>query len=219
MSSKIRAVEASGTVRAFAWRKPRDGSLARGGAAASMDETDALRERITQLEGELAVRSMHVRQEGVREGEAAFAQKVSLQLDQAMIRCADAVKTILEARHKMRKQMEQDLVHLAIVVAKRILHRELNTDQDALLGLVRVALDKIDMRELHRLRVSPSGARVLEAEMATLHLPSRVEIAADASLEPGAVLLETSRGVLDASIDTQLLEIERGFTDLVRRAP
>jgi flagellar assembly protein FliH len=184
-----------------------------------MDETDALRERITQLEGELAVRSMHVRQEGVREGEAAFAQKVSLQLDQAMIRCADAVKTILEARHKMRKQMEQDLVHLAIVVAKRILHRELNTDQDALLGLVRVALDKIDMRELHRLRVSPSGARVLEAEMATLHLPSRVEIAADASLEPGAVLLETSRGVLDASIDTQLLEIERGFTDLVRRAP
>jgi hypothetical protein len=31
------------------------------------------------------------------------------------------------------------------------------------------------------------------------------------------VLFATSRGELDASIETQLLEIERGFTDIIRR--
>ena len=31
----------------------------------------------------------------------------------------------------------------------------------------------------------------------------------------GGVILESSRGLLDASVDTQLAEIERGFADLV----
>jgi flagellar biosynthesis/type III secretory pathway protein FliH len=38
----------------------------------------------------------------------------------------------------------------------------------------------------------------------------------DATLAPGSVLIDSSRGVLDASVDTQLAEIERGFADVVR---
>ncbi len=49
-------------------------------------------------------------------------------------------------------------------------------------------------------------------------LPQRIEVIADASLAPGGVMLESSRGLLDASVDTQLSEIERGFADLVCRA-
>jgi flagellar assembly protein FliH len=45
-------------------------------------------------------------------------------------------------------------------------------------------------------------------------LPHRVEVLADANLAPGGVILESSRGLLDASVDTQLAEIERGFADL-----
>jgi len=43
-----------------------------------------------------------------------------------------------------------------------------------------------------------------------------VEIMPDPSLERGAAILETARGNLDASVDTQLREIERGFLELVR---
>jgi flagellar assembly protein FliH len=40
---------------------------------------------------------------------------------------------------------------------------------------------------------------------------------ADASREPGAVIFETQRGNLDASIESQLQEIERGLTDRLGR--
>jgi flagellar biosynthesis/type III secretory pathway protein FliH len=43
-----------------------------------------------------------------------------------------------------------------------------------------------------------------------------VEVLADPALEPGSVRLESAAGTLDASVDTQLEEIERGFADLVR---
>jgi len=40
---------------------------------------------------------------------------------------------------------------------------------------------------------------------------------ADAALERGAAHFETEHGLFDASIETQLKEIERGFTDVVKR--
>jgi flagellar biosynthesis/type III secretory pathway protein FliH len=39
----------------------------------------------------------------------------------------------------------------------------------------------------------------------------------DAARELGSVVFETERGSLDASVDTQLEEIERGLTDRLRR--
>jgi flagellar assembly protein FliH len=59
----------------------------------------------------------------------------------------------------------------------------------------------------------------LEASFADLGLPERIEVIADKKLERGALLIETERGELDASVETQLEEIERGFADLIRRQP
>ena len=52
--------------------------------------------------------------------------------------------------------------------------------------------------------------------LAARGLPAGVEVAADPGLERGGFLIDTSRGALDASIATQLQEIEHGLTDLVR---
>ena len=51
----------------------------------------------------------------------------------------------------------------------------------------------------------------------SMGLPRRVEVIGDPGLERGAAILDSSRGALDASVETQLAEIERGFADLVRR--
>jgi flagellar biosynthesis/type III secretory pathway protein FliH len=45
----------------------------------------------------------------------------------------------------------------------------------------------------------------------------QVEVLPDAAREPGSVIFETSRGNLDASVDTQLQEIERGLADRLRK--
>jgi flagellar assembly protein FliH len=75
----------------------------------------------------------------------------------------------------------------------------------------------METRELHRIRVMPADAKLLEGCLASLNLPARVVLTADPSLERGSVILETARGTLDSSVETQLQEIDRGFADLVRR--
>ena len=41
----------------------------------------------------------------------------------------------------------------------------------------------------------------------------------DGSRDPGVVVFETDRGNLDASVESQLGEIERGLADSLRRRP
>ena len=72
--------------------------------------------------------------------------------------------------------------------------------------------------EILRLRVHPQDLALIQQALEARETPEKVEVVADPSFERGGLVIETARGNLDASIDSQLLEIERGFTDLVRRS-
>ncbi|HUA21411.1 MAG TPA: FliH/SctL family protein [Bryobacteraceae bacterium] len=156
-------------------------------------------------------------QEGFRQGQAAGRQQISAQLEAMQSRLARSIEELTGLRARFRHEAEEDVVALALAVARRILHRELTVAPDALLGLVKAALEKIETREVHRVRVSRDDAPQVQRFFEEMGLPRRVEVIADPGLARGAVILDSTRGLLDASVETQLSEIERGFADLVRR--
>ena len=178
----------------------------------------ALESRLAQLQSELPAREAQARAAGLQEGEAAARQKLEAPLKDAIARLAHQLGDLAGFRARLRQDAEQDLVKLAIATAQRVLHREITTDPEAILGLVKAALQRVEAREVLRIRVHPEDARILETCLADLGLPEKIEVMADQGLERGGMILETARGYLDASVNTQLQEIERGFTDLIRRA-
>ncbi len=155
--------------------------------------------------------------QGFAAAEAAAAKNANQRLEPALAAFHAVLEEFAGARRKFRAEAEQDTVKLAIAIARRVLYRELSTDEEAILGLVIAAFQKLNARETHRLRLSPQGAAMIEQNRARLQMPARVEIVADASLGAGSAVFETSRGELDASVDTQLAEIDRGFADIMRR--
>jgi flagellar biosynthesis/type III secretory pathway protein FliH len=46
-------------------------------------------------------------------------------------------------------------------------------------------------------------------------LPDHVEVIPDRTLERGSIIIDTKRGHIDASVQTQLAEIETGFADRI----
>jgi flagellar assembly protein FliH len=156
-------------------------------------------------------------QQAYAAGEAAGIQRASERIEPAAAALNRMTQELTSLRPRFRADVEQDTVKLAIAIARRVLHRELATDPEAILGLVIAAFQKLDARETRRLRMCPADAAILHEYRARLDFPSGLEIVADASLQPGGVVFETSRGELDASVATQLAEIDRGFTDLLRR--
>src|SRR5262249_50250608 len=124
---------------------------------------------------------------------------------------------LAELRPRLRRQAEADLLKLAFAIARRILHRELNVDPEALRGLIQAALEKLQAQEICRGRVHPSQEQLVRSLLAQSTQTSQVELPADPALDRGAAVFETARGNLDASVETQLREIEQGLSDRLRR--
>jgi flagellar assembly protein FliH len=172
---------------------------------------------MSELVAELEARVREARQAGIREGQAAAEQRLAGEVRQAVTNLARGVAELAGIKDRLRREAEHDVVQLAIEIARRVLQRELAADQEALLGLARAALQRIDAREIHRVRIHPAHATAIEGALREIGTPQRVEVQADAMLEPGGLVFETSRGNYDVSIATQLREIERGFVELVQR--
>ncbi len=75
------------------------------------------------------------------------------------MKLARSIEELTGLVSRYRREAEQDVVALALAVARRILHRELTVAPEALLGLVKAALDKMEAREVHQVRVSRLGRR------------------------------------------------------------
>jgi flagellar assembly protein FliH len=151
---------------------------------------------------------------GWREGEAAARRR----LDAVIAQLARSVEELSSLRARLRRQAEADLVHLAVAIARRILRRELSLDPEAIAGLVHAALQRLAGQEIARVRVHPELAVAVRTALAEGQGAQAAEVVADARLEVGAVIFETERGNLDASVETQLAEIERGLADRLRKS-
>ena len=134
-----------------------------------------------------------------------------------MARLLRTIEDLSTTRDAFRREAEEDIVRLALGIARRVVHREVAIDGTVLVGVIRAALDKIGARELHRVLVSPADQAPIAGGLESLRLNRRLEVVADANLERGAVLFETVKGSLDASLETQLDEIERGLVDALDR--
>ena len=205
----------------------RDGEAAPSQVAAWLPKGAAAPERVVTSRGieppasngpgETDARIKAAFEQGRQEAEAGANQRAAQKIEPIAASLNRLLQDLAGARKQFRTEAEQDTVKLAIAIAKRVLHRELSTDPQAILGLVMAAFQKLNAAETHRLRVSPGDAAAIQAVRSRLDLPATLEVTADASLLQGSAIFETSRGEMDASIGTQLAEIDRGFADIMRR--
>lgn len=171
----------------------------------------------TGLGKQLEERIAAAYQQGRAAGEAESAQRANSRLDPVLAGLSGVIGELAGLRKRFRADAEEATVALAIAIARRVLNREISSDPDAILGLVKAAFQKCDARETHILRLSPADAQTVHEHREQLDLPPALEVVADGRLTRGSAIFETSRGDLDASADTQLAEIERGFADVLRR--
>jgi flagellar assembly protein FliH len=216
MSSRVRRGIAA-TAQPVVWRKAEKGRADSLATARPADGTDTQEAQRRQSEVELEQRCQLAQAHGRKEGEAAAHARAEAKIEELASRLARSIEEITGVRQRLRHEAEQQIVALSLAVARRILHRELTVEPEAVTGLLKAALERLDVRELHRIRVHPDTAPLLERHLEKIGLPRKVELIADPALERGALILESDSGSLDASVETQLAEIERGFADLVRR--
>jgi len=170
-----------------------------------------------QIEREWRERAAAARAAGLREGEAAGRSRAAAELQPLLERLARTIDELAGLRHRLRREAEADTVKLALAIARRVIRRELAVDPSVLHGLVLSALEKLQAQEISRVRVHASQAPAIASLLRERSSGTPIEVISDPSGDPGAAVFETARGNLDASVESQLGEIERGLADALRR--
>jgi flagellar assembly protein FliH len=160
------------------------------------------------------------RQEAQAETEQRMHTEVQLELERVRGEIDVALAEFVQQRQRYFENVEEEIVSLALSIARKILHREAQIDPLLLVGLVHVALEKLDSSTRVRLRVNPARMPSWERHFREGAKGNPVpELVADPAVEPGGCLLETNVGTTTIGLETHLKEIEQGFFDLLAQRP
>jgi len=206
------AVEA----KPVAWRRgmgmPKSGPL-RKGQTGPLSETAQLRLQIAELQQAADLQAREAYESGVRAGDAAARQELQTNVQATLERLAGAVAEIAGTRSDTIHRAEADAVRLTLAIARRILHRETSLNPKVLEDLIKAALDKLQGQEVYRVRVHPDQVEIMKSCLEESGRSQTVTVVPDPTQSEGGAVFETGRGLLDASLDTQLDEIDRILSD------
>lgn len=144
---------------------------------------------------------------GYEQGERAGAEAAAQRGEAILRRLTQTVEELTTLRAKMIHQTERQMVQLALAVARRVVHREVSLDQDLLIAMARVALDRLGDSAQVTIRLHPEEYEATGAARVAHLTSAHVTVVPDARVPRGGCRLESNVGALDAGVDAQLQEI------------
>jgi flagellar biosynthesis/type III secretory pathway protein FliH len=157
-------------------------------------------------------------QHGYEEGKRLAAEE---QRD-ATIRLGALLHDIVADNEGFVRGMESDIVELVLGIAEKIVGREVRTDPQIVVNVVRSALNEIHDATEVRIRAHPDDVTILEPrwqEMLPRRVAERSELIADELVERGGVVIETQIGYVDSQIKTRLQQVINTFQAVLDGEP
>jgi flagellar assembly protein FliH len=160
------------------------------------------------------------RKEGLREGELRARREYEQSLRREREAMQQAIRNFGQECDRYYQRVEQEVVQLALSIARKVLHRESQVDPLLLAGIVRVALRKLEAGTQVKIRVHPAEAALWRKSLAEESESGRSPcVEEDESVSPHQCVVQTELGVTELGIEPQLKEIENGLLDLLAQRP
>jgi flagellar assembly protein FliH len=165
-------------------------------------------------------RDAEMREMGRQKGLAEASAQFESQLAEVRAAVAKALAEFTRERSQYYRKIEEEVVKLAMAIARKVIHRETQVDPFLLMGMVRVALERMEAATSVVLKVHPGTLPDWSQYLAShLVAENRPEIVEDESLPRHGCILKTAMGTTELGLEMQLQEIEKGLTDLLSARP
>lgn len=162
-------------------------------------------------------------EEAARKVQAAFHEGVregSRQAEESLSKVSEALaKALLSTgglRQKVMQESEEDLLSLAVMIARKIILQEISIDRRILVNIVREAVSNVSDGDEIVVRLNPADYEIVADNKhfsPGANEKRRMTLKADENISSGGCLVDTSMGAIDARIDAQIDEIFRRFTE------
>jgi flagellar assembly protein FliH len=141
--------------------------------------------------------------------ESAPAVDVEKLRDEALEQVRGAVEALKAQGERLAEQARSDALELGILIAKRILEREISGSLDGLFSLIKSAIRRAGEDHITRIRLHPQDVERLQQAAQSEFSLGPMEVVSDASLAPGDVVVETEHHSIDGRLATRFEELVR----------
>ncbi len=209
MSSRARRFPSTVETAPFPWAglaQPGDAtSPANPVAAASAGATAFVAPSATQL-SEIERDAFA---KGYEQGERSGMEAGRSRADAMLRRMASTLEELAALRQQMIHHTEQQMVQLALSIAKRIVRREVTIDPDLTVAMARVALDRLGEHSGATIRLHPEDHALAVGEESPPWDGDQVTVVSDESIGRGGCRIESAFGFIEAGVEAQFEEIEK----------
>lgn len=117
------------------------------------------------------------------------------------------------------KKVSEDILDISLKVAQKIIKKEVQTDKSVLDSIVNDALKSLAKDENKIiLKVNPTDVEytkeIVPKLLSSGQFEAKIFVSGDKDVEEGSAIIETSNGIIDANISTQLEIIKEAFKQI-----
>lgn len=185
----------------------------REGPGGALDELERRRiegeQIVAKAKGEADRIQQKAYHEGFAQGEVAGVKLAEQKTEAAINSIATLVEGIPRERELFVERHGPDLIRIAISIAIRILHHEIEADSEAVLRVAKAALNDVAGGQHVLLKVSPFDLEMLqrhlgEGDLQPDWLAGGVRLEGDFEIGRGGCMIVTDSGEIDATIEGQI---------------
>ncbi|MEW6133926.1 MAG: FliH/SctL family protein [Pseudomonadota bacterium] len=165
-------------------------------------------EAVSGGESEAQQRIRQAYEEARRQGFEAGIEQGRSEMEQETRRLRQLATSLGGALDALDFRLADEVLSLALDVAKQVIVGELDARPDRILDVVKLALRQMaETTREARLLLNPDDAQVVRPILNELLDKSRLRIVEDARIVRGGCLIETPQGDLDATLQTRWRQV------------
>jgi len=155
---------------------------------------------------------------GFARGEKAGIESGNEKIESVVNRINKGLSELRKIRQDICLETEQEIVKLAMAIARKIVCNEIRINKNAVVNVVKEAVKKVDGSERVKVKLSIKDFQFINNEKpAIIDKITNIEnvgFEMDESISDGGCIIETESGDIDARIEKQFQAVEEAFERL-----
>lgn len=156
--------------------------------------------------------AVNIRNEAYKEGYQKGIETAEAQLNNLN----NAVKEYCNYKKAVVDAISVSVYDIALEIAQKILKKQIDTDSSAMINMIKDILSDINKHETRiTLKVRAEDVDDIKSHFNELFpeglFDAKISVLPDKSITEGGVILETSNGIVDARIETQIEILKNAF--------
>lgn len=158
--------------------------------------------------------------EVVAESETVKEQAQREGFEEGFQKWVEKIAQLEEEIQKVRKDMEKQVIPVALKAAKKIVNREIELSENVIIDIVSGNLKAVAQHKKVTIYVNKKDFSILEANRTHLRqLFENLEVLSireRADITPGGCVIETEGGIINAQLDNRWRVLEAAFENLMK---